>query len=286
MIATDIEQRAFIRKMQENPYDNTPRLIYADYLEDHGQGERAEFIRVCCRLRDKEERLILNKEQDGGDKFLDLIIRRRELFDQYYKEWFADFYDRVTINPPNKREQAAKGTFLVVRYGFIDEVYCTLEEIVGGEKECPNFQESMNEPDTNALVCCNQCEHTGVIQVEGIAANLFAQQPIKKVVITDKKPDKNPDSFWGPRNGLPWTFGEDTGYRINRTQEGILPQSAIIPQSIIELMEDDTEPKDKALGRGTIRWYRTEDRGFRELERVVLNYCRQLVGLDPISPRG
>lgn len=29
-----------------NPADDVPRLIYADWLEDHGQDERAEFIRV------------------------------------------------------------------------------------------------------------------------------------------------------------------------------------------------------------------------------------------------
>lgn len=33
-----------------NPEDDTPRLIYADWLEDHDQAERAEFIRVQIAL--------------------------------------------------------------------------------------------------------------------------------------------------------------------------------------------------------------------------------------------
>lgn len=33
-----------------NPHDVAPRLIYADWLEEHGQQERAEFIRVQIEL--------------------------------------------------------------------------------------------------------------------------------------------------------------------------------------------------------------------------------------------
>src|SRR4051812_40296621 len=32
------------------PEDDAPRLVYADWLDEHGQPERAEFIRVQCEL--------------------------------------------------------------------------------------------------------------------------------------------------------------------------------------------------------------------------------------------
>jgi uncharacterized protein (TIGR02996 family) len=32
------------------PDDDTPRLVFADWLEEHGEPERAEFIRVQCRI--------------------------------------------------------------------------------------------------------------------------------------------------------------------------------------------------------------------------------------------
>jgi uncharacterized protein (TIGR02996 family) len=41
---------AFLADIVENPDDDGVRLIYADWLEDHGQPERAEFIRVQCEL--------------------------------------------------------------------------------------------------------------------------------------------------------------------------------------------------------------------------------------------
>jgi uncharacterized protein (TIGR02996 family) len=41
---------AFLQAIIESPDDDTPRLVYADWLEEHGQAERAAFIRVQCEL--------------------------------------------------------------------------------------------------------------------------------------------------------------------------------------------------------------------------------------------
>jgi uncharacterized protein (TIGR02996 family) len=42
--------RAFLRDARERPEDDTPRLVLADYLEENGDPERAEFVRLQCRL--------------------------------------------------------------------------------------------------------------------------------------------------------------------------------------------------------------------------------------------
>src|SRR5262245_21618304 len=39
---------ALFRAVCENPADDTPRLVYADWLEENDQPERAEFIRLQC----------------------------------------------------------------------------------------------------------------------------------------------------------------------------------------------------------------------------------------------
>jgi uncharacterized protein (TIGR02996 family) len=51
-VATDDTRHdaAFLDAVRENPDDDTPRLVYADWLDEHGQPERAEFIRVQCAL--------------------------------------------------------------------------------------------------------------------------------------------------------------------------------------------------------------------------------------------
>ena len=43
---------AAIRAM---PEEDTPRLVYADWLDENGQPERAEFIRVQCQLARMDE---------------------------------------------------------------------------------------------------------------------------------------------------------------------------------------------------------------------------------------
>ena len=40
------EHTGFLRDIIDNPDDDVPRLIYADWLEDNGRPERAELIRV------------------------------------------------------------------------------------------------------------------------------------------------------------------------------------------------------------------------------------------------
>jgi uncharacterized protein (TIGR02996 family) len=41
-----MSHEAFLREICEHPDDEAPRLIYADWLEENGQPERAEFIRA------------------------------------------------------------------------------------------------------------------------------------------------------------------------------------------------------------------------------------------------
>lgn len=53
---------AFLQAIRDNPADDTPRLVYADWLDEHGEAERAEFIRVQCRIADLDIEL-----QSGED---------------------------------------------------------------------------------------------------------------------------------------------------------------------------------------------------------------------------
>jgi uncharacterized protein (TIGR02996 family) len=48
------EREAFLLAICENPDDDTPRLVFADWLQEHGDEARAEFIRVQIELARKE----------------------------------------------------------------------------------------------------------------------------------------------------------------------------------------------------------------------------------------
>jgi len=44
------DERAFLRAICAEPGDDTPRLVFADWLQEHDRPERAEFIRVQVEL--------------------------------------------------------------------------------------------------------------------------------------------------------------------------------------------------------------------------------------------
>jgi uncharacterized protein (TIGR02996 family) len=44
----DAEREAFLAAIFADPEDDTPRLVYADWLEENAEGEYAEFIRLQC----------------------------------------------------------------------------------------------------------------------------------------------------------------------------------------------------------------------------------------------
>ena len=44
------DRDALLAAITADPDDDTPRLVYADWLDEHDEGERAEFIRAQCRL--------------------------------------------------------------------------------------------------------------------------------------------------------------------------------------------------------------------------------------------
>jgi uncharacterized protein (TIGR02996 family) len=78
------QHEAFLQAIVENPDDDTPRLVYADWLDEHGDADHAEFIRLQVRLA-------------GGDpREADRLRRReRDLLWKHEKEWAAPLHGIV-----------------------------------------------------------------------------------------------------------------------------------------------------------------------------------------------
>ena len=49
------EYRALLDAVLASPADDLPQLILADWLEENGEGERAEYIRVRCEIAKLEK---------------------------------------------------------------------------------------------------------------------------------------------------------------------------------------------------------------------------------------
>ena len=78
---------AFLRAILEDPDDDTSRLVYADWLDEHGDPDRAEFIRVQCALARMAE------DEDGR---WELQARERQLLWRHGKGWAGPLRRLVT----------------------------------------------------------------------------------------------------------------------------------------------------------------------------------------------
>ena len=78
------EMSPFLRMIAENPDDDTPRLVFADWLDEHEQHERAEFIRLQIELAHMEP---------SEDKYPEKTakMRRCGVFTKKGKHQFFDY---------------------------------------------------------------------------------------------------------------------------------------------------------------------------------------------------
>jgi uncharacterized protein (TIGR02996 family) len=75
------DEDALLAAIAEHPAEDTPRLMYADWLEEHGWRTRAEFIRVQVEIAHVEElpRIELNQ-------YVTLFQRQQDLLDNHRAE--------------------------------------------------------------------------------------------------------------------------------------------------------------------------------------------------------
>ncbi len=83
---------AFLKAILAAPEDDALRLVYADWLQENGQPERAEFIRIEC-----EQAAICGDSDTAPDRwdsprYWDLEDRRSELYDRHAATWFAALF--------------------------------------------------------------------------------------------------------------------------------------------------------------------------------------------------
>jgi uncharacterized protein (TIGR02996 family) len=91
---------AFHLAILEEPEQDAPRLIYADWLEEHGQADRADFIRTQCRLATLAP---------GDEPWADLELHCRDLLARHWRDWL----------PPEVPRCAVGWTF---RRGFVEAI--------------------------------------------------------------------------------------------------------------------------------------------------------------------
>jgi uncharacterized protein (TIGR02996 family) len=52
------DERAFLKAIWRKPNDMTARLVYADWLDEHGYGWEADAVRYWARLEERERKIL------------------------------------------------------------------------------------------------------------------------------------------------------------------------------------------------------------------------------------
>lgn len=216
----------FLRAIIAAPADDLPRLAYADWLEESGEPERAEFIRVQCEIAELEETDWREEAVAGkwgkGDDVLEkrgahihaLRHRERQLLGfgpgGHTPDHKLNWYQWVGVARETIERRDVQGQVLrMFRRGFIDEIHLTLSQFFGGV----------------------------------LGPQIFRDHPVERVVITDREPFR-----WG--NGWAWQ-----SRLLHGPANSLLPESVIMADTIWYRSYDDAVDGASYL---CCRWARAE----------------------------
>lgn len=283
------DRDSLLRAVLVNPGDDLPRLVMADWLEEHGEGERAEFIRLQCRAGEMSRTLFPHTctadpcPTCGGYKAVQ--VRVGELLSARARDWFADAVPGASIShwsPHNPVPWYVLPTingpaFVDVDFvgGFVGTVALDLVQFCGGLVACEACEDAAPDWETN-VVECRRCDSTGGDEVEGLAAALFRLHPVRTVQLHDRQPEASEAgefTWWGRKDDahirerryrLPWQL-------FDRLTGGVL-----------------MGPGERSQGRtpadqwNYTRIYKNDVAALYDLSRAGVAYGRHAAGLPPL----
>ena len=188
------ERDAFIADICEHPEDDAPRLIFADWLDDHGEPDRAEFVRTQMELARCPQQIAwleqMPVESWTGDPVEGQLLRRldglrhreRHLLSIHWPRWLHESFDSLAFDVgTSARDDNDFGVSLYSKQkGELGHFDCSFRRGFVAEVKLP----------------------LAVWLVHG--PKLVRQQPIERVEVWDKEPhnylDRN--TSWRWTNGI------------------------------------------------------------------------------------
>ena len=209
-----------LRTICTNPADDVPRLLAADWWDDHGEHGRAEFIRVQCELASckfctrvdgrfegpavpcSQHVMTHRREQELGDLRSDWLVPLVEAL---------GFKAKPTERPYRYEYHGTQGIHygginleVKFRRGFVHTVRCSFAEWCG--LACGNCTMDFQMPVNPG---CPTCHGTG--RVGALGPQIVAVQAVEVFEATDEYPT----SFVFPWGGSSQVDGDDNRRKEN-----------------------------------------------------------------------
>lgn len=186
---------AFLADIVAHPGDDTPRLVYADWLEEQGDPAslaRAEFIRVQC--------LLVPSAHLSLGRVVELRKCERKLLEEHWHDWVPDCISSPVIcfNLCNKLAPGEIGCLF--RRGFISNV--SLSPTAWHGERCPQCLNRYPQ----RWGPCGTCHGSG--HLAGVGPRLIRLTPLEHVELSGLSLVRNPHApryFYWHRSALQGT---------------------------------------------------------------------------------
>lgn len=212
------EFTALLAAVRASPADDLPRLVLADWLEEKGEAERAEFIRVQCELAKHPEPIYAKEQHDTSEspshwcdycrwqeKTYSLSRRERQIWEANKCLWWGE---REAIHYLGHEREDADGQYpespkTFASRGFIECVSGPFSALAGGECGRCNSRANAINPHPGCPDCVSGL-------VAGILPELVRSNPVAEVVLTDREPYASSEGeHWWIHAG-PWSDNPNT----------------------------------------------------------------------------
>jgi uncharacterized protein (TIGR02996 family) len=202
------DDTAFLARIIAAPADNRPRLVYADWLEEHGD-PRGEFIRVQCELATVRPCKYIRpqfpnnychppyctncRDHKRPAYYSSLRCREGELLDRHALQWWTLFGEE----PCNREggsvqwvvDPSDRARVTVFRRGFVAEVTCRLEDWYKVCERCDGQGNTAVHSDGCGNIIgrniCKSCKGTGNV---GHGPAIVRSTPLEAVRLSDREP--------------------------------------------------------------------------------------------------
>lgn len=258
------------RGILANPFDSLARLVYADRLEEEGEPERAEFIRLqheipahaCAKLKPHAAHLVAPVCR--GCVELDAMRKReRHLLLRHCLKWVPAGWEVITSDMWAPAKSGQKWPAVRFHRGFASEVRCSLGWWQGGRcDDCVGSGEPYEPHPT-----CSPCRGTGRTPAHGY--EVVARHPITTVVVPGLEPD---------RIGRRWCWV--------RNRSLIDGQSGVLPAEVFDALRGgELEEAGGTWGNRGDQWriYLTCDAAVEALSIALVDLARVSAGLPPLT---
>lgn len=261
--------------IRANPADDTPRLVFADWLDEHGdEGNRprAEFILAqidASRGATLESLQLWHLLHHSAGWFPDVC----QSLGLGVHHWGVMHDNTVHFEHKNTANE------FFVRRGFVDEIRCSLGQWMGGTCQRCNGYGHHHRNDSLTVdevrrgfpgLVCKRCH--GETRVPALGPSLVAAHPLARVILTDREPTQNVLS-------LTWMWVRVSGMSNPPRDE--------LPSELFDCLEPNPKSPYHVFGRpGDWRSWATRDAAINALSDACLAWARTQPSPPPVLAPG